>query len=104
MPEHEGSGAGGPWGRKSQDATIDCDKMMKIAADPVASMGLLAGRFRSAIEWRIYRPLHVKSAAMCRSRLDGVTFVGITGSAGKTSARSEEHTSALQSLMRISYA
>ena len=47
----------------------------------------LTGRLRSAVEWRLYRPLHLKLAALHRSRLAGVTFVGVTGSAGKTSAK-----------------
>jgi len=48
----------------------------------------LSGRLTSAFEWRLYRPLHLKYAAYRRARLDRVTFVGITGSAGKTSAKS----------------
>src|SRR3546814_9707068 len=81
--------------------------------------------------WRM-RPLVMPPLAdLHRRRLDGVTFVAVTGSAGKTTTsllaaavletagrtrpprqanrleyvmRSEEHTSELQSLMRISYA
>jgi len=37
-------------------------------------------------EWHIYRRLHLKYAEIYRSRLNGVTFIGITGSAGKTAA------------------
>lgn len=45
------------------------------------------GQIRSALEWRIYRPLFLRYAERHRSRLDGVTFIGITGSAGKTTAK-----------------
>jgi len=60
---------------------------MNSITHPLVGMGVLARRCRSAIEWRIYRPLHVRYAALRRSRLDGVTFVGVTGSAGKTAAK-----------------
>jgi aminoacyl-tRNA hydrolase len=62
--------------------------MMKLAADPIVGAGVLFRRLRSALEWRIFRPLHVRYAQARRSRLDGVTFIGVTGSAGKTSTKS----------------
>ena len=50
--------------------------------------GHIGARVRSAFEWRVYRPLHLRYAAMWRAQLNGVAIVGITGSAGKTSAKS----------------
>jgi len=50
--------------------------------------GHIGARLRSALEWRVYRPLHLRYAAMRRAQLNGVAVVGITGSAGKTSAKS----------------
>ncbi|MGF1630371.1 MAG: aminoacyl-tRNA hydrolase [Kiloniellaceae bacterium] len=43
-------------------------------------------RVRSLVEWQIYRRVQLKFAEIYRPRLNGVTFVGVTGSAGKTSA------------------
>ncbi len=50
--------------------------------------GHIGARVRSALEWRVYRPLHLRYAAMWRAQLNGVAVIGITGSAGKTSTKS----------------
>jgi aminoacyl-tRNA hydrolase len=52
-----------------------------------ASATSLVRRLRSAVTWRVYRPLHLRYARLCRRRLRRVTFIGITGSAGKTSTK-----------------
>jgi aminoacyl-tRNA hydrolase len=46
----------------------------------------LARRARYLLDWHVYRRFHLKYAEIYRSRLRGVTFVGVTGSVGKTSA------------------
>src|SRR3546814_2782529 len=102
------------------------------------TIAVLVNRVRDLLEGHIARRFQLKYAQFHRSRLNRVTFVGVTGSVGKTAAetiitailtsagsathsrrggnrlhhiartitktRSEEHTSELQSLMRISYA
>lgn len=61
--------------------------MRKIVARSIAGAARLAVCLRSVAEWHFYRPLHVKYAALRRRRLHDVAFIGITGSAGKTSTK-----------------
>jgi len=61
--------------------------MRSIAEKGTQQAMVLARSITSAAKGRLYHELLLRYAAIWRSRLDGVTFVGITGSAGKTSAK-----------------
>jgi len=50
--------------------------------------GSLAPRLRFTLEWYVDRPIRNRVARIYRPRLNGVTFIGVTGSAGKTSTTS----------------
>ncbi|MEQ9608851.1 MAG: aminoacyl-tRNA hydrolase [Kiloniellaceae bacterium] len=62
--------------------------MRSRLADAGRKIDSLARRIWSLAIWHVYRRLHLKYAEHYRTRLNGVGFVGITGSAGKTTAKS----------------
>src|SRR3546814_6869223 len=72
-------------------------------AGPESATGRALSSMRKVKQWRPAPCAHCRACRRCRS-LSAELSVAKFAHSTKASARSEEHTSELQSLMRISYA